>query len=392
MRLLWHSTSPICNTGYGNVTRQVVTRLRDAGHFVRIGTKHAEKNWHEWNGFEIFEGIDTLYVNQMLEDEAFDYIVTGWDIWQLKGKRPYPTEKWVAHVPVDTEQISADLAEVVKQAGTVAAMSRHGERELRAAGFDPLYMPLGIDTKRFRPKPAGRKAFRDGFGWDDDIFLIGSVGLNYRDDRKGFITLMKAFKEFHESHDEARLYLHTLADERGNMADCINYQEIAVSLGIDKWLTWPNQPDYALGRIDEEQLCDIYNAFDVFCLPTKGEGFGIPIVEAQACGVPVIVTDSTTGPELCKTGWLIDVDRLDDSEYMLIKTWRIEPRPSKVLGKLDRAYREWTDKEYYGRLREKTALRVREYDWENIWRQYWAPVFKTLEERLADGSRDHPAV
>jgi hypothetical protein len=38
--------------------------------------------------------------------------------------------------------------------------------------------------------------------------------LNYGDDRKGFIQLMKAFKSFHEDHPEARLYLHTLANHR----------------------------------------------------------------------------------------------------------------------------------------------------------------------------------
>jgi len=82
-------------------------RLRDAGHFVRVGTKHGDQAWHDWQGFEIFEGVDILTVNRMLEDEGFDYIFTLWDIWTLHGRRPYPKEKWVAHIPVDTEWISA---------------------------------------------------------------------------------------------------------------------------------------------------------------------------------------------------------------------------------------------------------------------------------------------
>jgi len=42
----------------------------------------------------------------------------------------------------------------------------------------------------------------------------------------------------------------------------------------------------------------VYNAMDVFVLPTMAEGFGLPIVEAQACGVPALATDFSSCPEL----------------------------------------------------------------------------------------------
>jgi len=380
MRILWHSASPIAPTGYGIVTKEVTKRLRDAGHFVRIGTKHEDHGWYEWNGFEVFEGTDTYFINQMIEDEGFDYIITLWDIWLLHGKRQYPKEKWVAYIPIDTEWISKALAEVCVNTGTQIAMSKHGERELKSIGLNPHYVPHGVDTNVFKPKPEGRAAFRAELGLADDCFVIGSVGLNYGDDRKGFVPLMRAFKEFHTRHPKSVLYLHSLANERDARRNNINYHKIALNLGIDEALIWPPQLDYVLNRIDADWLADIYSGFDVFCLPTKGEGFGVPLIEAQACGVPIITTRTTTGPELCKTGWLIDVTD-DDKRWLPNETWRYEPRPSAILKTLEGAYALWQTGDYE-QIRGNAWAGVQEYSWGDVWEKSWLPVFKELEGRL----------
>jgi len=380
MRILWHSASPMANSGYAVVTKEIIRRLRDAGHFVRVGTKHADHGWYKWDEFEIFEGTDTFFINQMIETENFDYIFTLWDIWLLQGKRQYPKEKWVAYVPVDTEYISKTLADVCKNTGMQVAMSKHGERELKSIGLKPFYAPFGVDTKIFKPKPEARKAFRGEFGLSDEHFVIGSVGLNYGDDRKGYVPLMRAFKEFHKRHPKSILYLHSLANERDSRQSFINYHKIAANLGIDKALIWPPQLDYALSRIDPDWLADIYNGFDVFCLPTKGEGFGLPIIEAQACGIPAILTNTTSCTELCKTGWLINTTE-DDSRWLPNETWRFEAKPSAILEKLEDAFFFFFSGGFDS-MRKKAMTNIMEYDWNNVWKKYWLPVFKEMEKRL----------
>jgi len=416
MKIILNSSSPETLSGYGIVCKELIRRLRNAGHFVRIATKHPSEHWRyyidreqagghlrnariwtekrKWDdalialdkayeeveGTEIYDGTYPV-ANDMLEEEDFDYIFTLWDIWQIKHKGliVYPKDKWVAYVPIDTEWIADDLAEVCHKAGFHIAMSRHGERELRSIGINPFYAPPGIDTKAFRPDKEARDRFRKDFGWADENFIIGSVGLNYGDDRKGFIPLMQAFKNFHDRHKEAKLYLHTHAS--GKYPGTINYVRIAKKIGIDDDLiAWPHQPSNDIGRIDKEWLNDVYNGFDVFCLPSRGEGFGLPILESQACGVPIITTDTTTGDEFVGkpgTGWLIPA-RQDHLRYLPTNTFRYEVGMEGVLDCLESAYNAWK----YSCL-DQLKRRAREfaigYDWDFIWKKYWRETFETLE-------------
>lgn len=382
MRILWHSSSPICRTGYGIVTKELTQRLLDAGHFVRVGTKHAETKWTTRpDGLEIFEGTDVFLVNQMIAGENFDYIITLWDIWTLAGKRQFPKEKWVAYVPINMLELHEHYKEVLTNTSMQIAQSRFGEGVMRTAGFDPVYAPHGIDTKAFYPDAAARDEFQSEIGWTDENFVIGIVGINYGDDTKGIIPLLLAFREFHANHPEARLFLHTLANERDTVDESVNYLRVVQRLGLEGLIGWPNQLDYFLTRLRDEDMRRIYNGMDVFCLPSRGESFGLPIVEAQACGIPVIVPGITSGPELCKAGWAIDVDLVDDAIWSPSGVWRYYLRPKKILARLEDAYDAWRDPDW-PEFKTKAREGVLEYDWNTVWPTYWEPIVRTLAERL----------
>jgi len=134
------------------------------------------------------------------------------------------------------------------------------------------------------------------------------------------------------------------------------------------------------GRIDPGWLAEIYNGFDIMCLATKGEGFGLPLIEAQACGLPVVTTNTTTGPELCKTGWLIDVDA-DDKFWIGTETWRLEPRPSNILKALEQAHTAWRSN-LWTQMNQDARIAIADYSWDAVWTKYWMPLLKEMEARL----------
>jgi glycosyltransferase involved in cell wall biosynthesis len=400
-KILIHSSTPECQAGYGNVIREVLRRLKSEGHFVRLGTKHNTGHWKEWEGIEIFDGTNLQLVNKMLDEENFDMIITFWDIWlmaQDASQPRFPKDKWIAWVPIDTEKIGGQLLRVVKDTGYQIAMSQHGERELKENGFKPYYCPLGIDTDVFKVKPEGRISFRNNLGLTDDNFLIGCVGLNYGDDRKGIIRLLQAFKEFHVTHPEARLYVHTHWE--GKYPGTINYRQVTKNLGLDNLVAVPVQEWNDIGRIQDHMLADIYNGFDVFCLPTKGEGFGLPLVEAQACGVPVITTDTTTGRELCLPENLIAVYD-DDYNYLGNDSWRPTVRFTEIVERLNDAWLKWKDpKASFHPFDEKFEINqgleiAKEYDFNKVWKENWQPTFNAIVSEMEKAKKkkaDKPSV
>jgi FkbM family methyltransferase len=131
----------------------------------------------------------------------------------------------------------------------------------------------------------------------------------------------------------------------------------------------------------------LYNSFDVLMNATRGEGFGIPILEAQACGVPVIVTDFSAMPELCFAGWKVGYT---DREFTYQGSYQVLPSVTDIADALEEAY-QMNDEQRAG-MRAQARAGALTYDADLVTTEYWKPALEAIEARIAeDEQAAHPA-
>jgi glycosyltransferase involved in cell wall biosynthesis len=189
--------------------------------------------------------------------------------------------------------VYAGAKEVMEQIDIRVAMSKFGQNVLKeGTGLDSTYIPHGFDPLVFR-SIKDKEGLKKSGGFENK-FVVGCVARNQS--RKMLPSMFKAFKEFKKDKDDAVLFCHMdpLDPQGWNLIDYCNLEKLTI--GKDVFF---GMQRYSVG-IPEPRLNMIYNMFDVHILPTSGEGFGLPIIESMACGIPNIATDYTTSEELIK--------------------------------------------------------------------------------------------
>jgi glycosyltransferase involved in cell wall biosynthesis len=124
-------------------------------------------------------------------------------------------------------------------------------------------------------------------------------------------------------------------------------------------------------------MAKIYSTFDVLLNPAMGEGFGICPLEAQACGVPVIVTDFTAMAELCGAGW-----KVSHTPYWTgLGSWQATPNVDDIAGALEECYRLAPGR------REQHAKAARRhaqnYALPKVLKQHMLPALRAAEQRFS---------
>lgn len=296
------------------------------------------------------------------------------DVWVYAPDKLKEIPNLTSWVPVDHVQLPKRVLTSLTACRYVWSMSRHGQRLLDAAGVKNTYVPHGVDAKTYRP--VDRAEARQTMELPADAFVAVMVAANKGfPDRKNIRSTLKAWSRFIQTHPDAVLYLHT--DAFPTMGG-VHVSDIADFYGIpDKNLKLPDPYRHVRGDYSPAIMNLIYNAADVKLLPSAGEGFGIPVIEAQAAGCPVIVTGATAQAELCGAGWKIEVDDFDDQLITLQYAEQVNVRPSQIVAALEQAYAAKDDTE----LRAKARAFGETYDVERVWTEYMRPA---LEAQVKD--------
>jgi glycosyltransferase involved in cell wall biosynthesis len=401
LRLNWHSNAPWTSVGYGNQTRIFTPRIAALGYPLSITAFYGlQGGMGNYNGIRVYPCGKHPYGQDVIGASAvFDganAIITLMDAWVVQPENIPARIGWYPWYPVDCEPMPRMVLEKVKQARKGITMSKFGWRMAQNMGLESHYVPHGVETKVFRPTDMGDA--RKRLGWAQDKFVVGMVAANKGNPpRKSFFEHIAAFAALHKTHPDTMLYLHT--DDGLHGGETVDLVEYCRVMGLT--VGYVNGDELA-GNVDvafcdqftqvlglpDSYMIDVYNGMDVMMLASMGEGFGIPLIEAQACGCPVITGDWTAMGELCFAGWKIDKREADMTwnSWMGMFQWRV--KVGALIERLLTAYDFKGNRDYRSRARDGAL----QYDADKVTEKYWTPVLKDIEENLEPASRFEEAV
>jgi SAM-dependent methyltransferase len=213
-------------------------------------------------------------------------------------------------------------------------MSYFGADEMKNAGIDVQNVIYHtVDTEVFQPMDKLEQ--RAALGIQEDIdFLIGMVMAN-KGDRKQYPIQLEAIRLFMEKNPDlnVRVYIHT---EPTNAMGGWDMRAVVDQLGLKGKVYSTNQYDTSVVAMPQDFMARLYNSFDVLMNCSSGEGFGIPIIEAQACGVPVIAHDVTAMSEITHNGYLVKTAAKGLGAHF---SWQYLPDLEDMVYRLDCVYR-----------------------------------------------------
>lgn len=299
MRILWISDFDHVGSGYSGISINTCTRLAFNGHDVKaVGfvTRNLENNFPF-----TFIPVYTLDVNLFLKAIKllnqvwkFDVLIVALDLpWQdiiLRNTQEFRKDfKYLGIFPIESDPLARRSAITMLMMDKGLVISKFGKKVIDDADFsgNVEYLPIGMDNSIWNSSidPVQRSEFRRKvFGVDsDDVPIILTIADNQ--ERKNLASGIEALGIMAKKYDiDFRYVLVT----REHLFVGWDLREL-----FDRNKIHGKAMIFERG-IDVETLADFYRASDIFFLPSKAEGLGMPVLEAMACGIPVVGTGCTS--------------------------------------------------------------------------------------------------
>jgi glycosyltransferase involved in cell wall biosynthesis len=194
------------------------------------------------------------------------------------------------------------LPKIVPKLDKVITISHHSKKDI----CEYLTMPeskisvtqLATDA-RFRPLPDKivTPVLSQHHLEEPYILYVGSI-----EPRKNLVRLLKAFAQTNKKLPQFKLVI----------VGARNYWKSSPVAETVKEFSLQDQVVFT-GYIPDEDLPAIYNGAYLFCFPSLYEGFGLPVLEAMACGTPVITSNTSSLPEVAgDAALLVDPYQVED--------------------------------------------------------------------------------
>jgi glycosyltransferase involved in cell wall biosynthesis len=332
-----------CHSGFAKVSHEIFERLvRDYGHDVSVLAVNYRGDF--WPSIldetkptllklfrpDLVESGDVYGLSrvvEMLGTVEPDVVVIINDaniILSMLHENTHDPNKFLlrykpilTYVPVDGYEQPPQWADGLHEASKVVAMSEFGRTALTA---DEMTYH-GVDTKAFHPVSDNdpitlsngkvvktKKDCKRAFGFNPDGFTILRIDKN--SGRKDFAATVKAIWPVMEKHADVHAHLHT-ADRESQSGVWIS-SLLSRKEYLHSRFSMPKNFNTFKGWAQED-IVGLLNAADVFVTTSRGEGFGLTISEAAACGIPIVAQNVSAITEVVGPGGIL-IDPIEDRD------------------------------------------------------------------------------
>lgn len=276
---VWHAPGPVQEASPGNDARREKAQLIREAFLAGLAPDIIHNS-------SLFEGyVDDAVISIGRFDQSTPVSVTLYDLIPLLNPEHYlqPNPVYAAYYQRKIEAL--------KNAACLLAISeftqQEGQRHLDAfagsivnvsTAIEPIFRPASIDA-------AAAAQLRQRFGAVRP-FILYTGGA---DERKNLGRLIRAY---------AALPAAVLAEHHLLLAGRMPELQIAEYRQLAKTQGLPPDSLCFTGYVTDEELVQLYNLCKLFVFPSWHEGFGLPALEAMACGAPVIGASTSSLPEV----------------------------------------------------------------------------------------------
>jgi glycosyltransferase involved in cell wall biosynthesis len=378
LKILWSSNSPWSHSGYANQTKDLLYRFLNEGWNVACSCFYGlEGGMINVNGLLCYPKMLDTWGSDAAMFHANDFkadIVIPWqDMWPMQKEMLIKIPRLCPWVPIDHEPAPFPITDNLKSSYRIITCSEFGRKTLEKEGIISTMIHCGVDTNHFKPRD--KKEMRDIFRLPKDYFMFGMVAANKDNPpRKSFQQVIDAFAKFQKKHPKSGIFFYTAPDQRGGFP----IKNYCAYKGINPATTfYPGDYDFYI-KADRDTVSKLICSFDVLLAPSVNEGFGLPIIEAQSSGVPVIVNDNTSMPELIIEGKTGYKTRSYHKQWSPIQGYISFPDTAHLLELMEKIYND--DLVKMGK--EARMHILKNFDIDMLVKTKWNPFFEKIEQEI----------